>query len=401
MGWRSIISREALSGSLEQFPPASWQARTGAKKSVSKPKLQALTQAKKGSAKIARASEKHFNIARSLMARPVVQRFGLHGLVAAVIAVIVITGSSTSSSQTSLMTGTADLGAVMDEAAVANVVASVAEKANLSVANDASEAATALNSQVAIPTANADFIAKKQVVATSNAGQHAITSYTVADGDTLSAIASKFNITTSTLKWSNNLTDADSIKPGQTLTILPISGLLYTVQAGDTAESLASKYQSNAAQIISFNDAELKGLTPGQQIIIPDGVKAEAPAPRVNANVAYSSRGGGRLLPRYSLGGNSYAYGYCTYYVAGRRYVPSNWGNANSWLYNARAAGYSTGSAPAVGAIAWEGTGYYGHVSYVESVSGGMVTVSEMNYGGGWNRISRRTAPASSFRYIY
>jgi surface antigen len=218
----------------------------------------------------------------------------------------------------------------------------------------------------------------------------------------LSGIAAKFNITTDTLAWANNLSDNDSIKPGQSLVILPISGLFYTVQNGDSAESLATKYQSNAAQIISFNDAEVKGLVPGMQIIIPDGVKASTPAPRTaSTSLALSGSRYSRPLPRLSYGANGYSYGYCTYYVAGRRYVPGNWGNAANWYYNARASGYSVGYAPAAGAIAWTAAGYYGHVAYVEGVSGGMVTVSEMNYAGGWNRVSRRTVPASEFRYIY
>lgn len=97
--------------------------------------------------------------------------------------------------------------------------------------------------------------------------------------------------------------------------------------------------------------------------------------------------------------GNSYDYGQCTWYVANRRAVPSNWGSAGSWLSNAIASGYSTGSVPRPGAIAWSP----GHVAYVESVGGG-VTVSEMNFwgnGGGWNIVSYRTVPAGSFVYIY
>jgi len=77
------------------------------------------------------------------------------------------------------------------------------------------------------------------------------------------------------------------------------------------------------------------------------------------------------------------------------------WWNANAWYYNAQASGFSVGSQPVPGAIAWTGAGYYGHVAYVESVSGGMVTVSEMNYNGNWNRVTSRTVSASSFRYIY
>jgi surface antigen len=198
------------------------------------------------------------------------------------------------------------------------------------------------------------------------------------------------------------------IKPGQTLTILPVSGLMHTVTAGETAESIASAYSANAAQILSFNNAEVKGLSAGMKIIVPDGLKQDAPkpaAPAARSLVAgastVKSQGTAPQLTRFAFSGNGYSYGYCTYYVASRRAVPSNWGNANAWYYNAQASGFSVGSVPVAGAIAWTGAGYYGHVAFVESVNGNSVVVSEMNYNGGWNRISSRTASASEFRYIY
>lgn len=326
----------------------------------------------------------------------------MHGLVAVVVAVVVISGSAVGSAQLGIVNRPAGMGAVLDEASAASVAADVAVKTALPVASDANHTASTLNAQVALPTAGDDYLAKRQIVTTTGADSHTVTHYNVVDGDTLSGIASKFNITTGTLQWANNLSDTDAIKPGEQLTILPVSGLLYTVQAGDTADSLASKYQSNAAQIVSFNNAEVTGIVPGQSIIIPDGVKASITAPKaVSTSIATSSSLSTKLLPRLDLGSNGYAFGYCTYYVASRRYVPQSWGNAANWYYAAKASGYSVGSTPAVGAIAWTPAGYYGHVAYVESVSGGTVTVSEMNYGGGWDRIDYRTTSASDFRYIY
>lgn len=97
---------------------------------------------------------------------------------------------------------------------------------------------------------------------------------------------------------------------------------------------------------------------------------------------------------------NGYSRGYCTWYVANKRYVPSGLGDANTWYSRASHYGLSVGSKPAVGAIAQTSVGPLGHVAYVESVNGDMVTISEMNYVG-WNRVSTRTVPASTFRYIY
>lgn len=97
-------------------------------------------------------------------------------------------------------------------------------------------------------------------------------------------------------------------------------------------------------------------------------------------------------------GSNGYYYGSCAYYVANRRNVPNGWGNASNWFYAAQASGYATGSSPRPGAIGVEKG--INHVVYIESVSGDSVVVSEMNYVG-WNVVSKRTAPASAFNYIY
>lgn len=307
-----------------------------------------------------------------------------------------------------LMSSQSGLGGSLDSAAVASMAADIATSNQMMVTSDAARTATKQNDQVALLASDDDSLAKRQVVSTAGNATRDIQAYTVQSGETLSGIASKFGVTTSTIKWANNLDDADFVKPGQSLTILPVTGLLYTVAAGDSAEGLANKYQANAAQILSFNNAEVKGLTPGAQIIIPEGIKPDAPKPvTATGRVAgastssSSSHSGSTTLTRYAFSGNGYSFGYCTYYVAGRRNVPSNWGNANAWYYNAQASGFKVGSTPVPGAIAWTGAGYYGHVAYVEGVSGGMVTVSEMNYNGYWNRVTSRTVPAGTFRYIY
>jgi surface antigen len=115
----------------------------------------------------------------------------------------------------------------------------------------------------------------------------------------------------------------------------------------------------------------------------------------------------GQLLPPGTLApvrtyANGYAAGQCTWYVAGRRPVPGNWGNARTWYNRAQAAGWSVGTTPAKAAIAWTSAGYYGHVAVVEDVdvASNTVLVSEMNYTGLY-RISKRWVNANAFKYIY
>lgn len=111
-----------------------------------------------------------------------------------------------------------------------------------------------------------------------------IVKYTVLGGDTVSSIAAKFGISTSTVLWANNLSETSLIKPGQDLTILPIDGVRLVVGKGDTITSLSKKYHANADEILAYNKvASEELLNIGQELIIPGGsietVKPPAPAP--------------------------------------------------------------------------------------------------------------------------
>jgi surface antigen len=119
-------------------------------------------------------------------------------------------------------------------------------------------------------------------------------------------------------------------------------------------------------------------------------VLQQAQATQAGAAAAIVSRSGGAPVAFEAPGGNSFAYGYCTWYVANRRNIP--WmGNAIDWWPNARPYGYAEGGVPAVGAVMVTRESPIGHVAYVESVNGdGSWTVSEMNYAG-WNVVDQRT----------
>jgi murein DD-endopeptidase MepM/ murein hydrolase activator NlpD len=110
-----------------------------------------------------------------------------------------------------------------------------------------------------------------------------ILEYTVQEGDTVSSIAQKFDISEDTIRWQNNLKSKDAIKIGQTLEILPVTGISHKVQKGDTVYSIAKKYDSSAQAIVdfpynTFTNDETFELAIGQTVIVPDGVKpAEIP----------------------------------------------------------------------------------------------------------------------------
>ncbi|OGF62594.1 hypothetical protein A2926_01075 [Candidatus Giovannonibacteria bacterium RIFCSPLOWO2_01_FULL_44_40] len=105
-----------------------------------------------------------------------------------------------------------------------------------------------------------------------------ITIYIVREGDTLSKIADMFGVSVSTIYWANDLKRGDLIKAGDTLVILPITGLQYTVKKGDTIKAIAAKYKSDAQEIIAYNNLPADGvLEEGVTIIIPDAELASLP----------------------------------------------------------------------------------------------------------------------------
>jgi surface antigen len=230
--------------------------------------------------------------------------------------------------------------------------------------------------------------------------KYGIVKYTVQPGDTPSSIATSFGISTYTVLWANNLRVGDYIKPDQELEILPVTGVKHIITEKDTIESIAKKYKADMDEIIVFNDLPADGsLTAGKVLIIPNGEKEAPlkPKPRITNSrsklvSSYKYKTSKNLNPQR---GHRFPYGYCTWYVASKVYVPWS-GHAKSWLYNARAYGYKTGKTPVAGSIVVTTENrWYGHVAYVEAVHGNTITISEMNYVG-WGRKSVRVLPINS-----
>lgn len=107
-----------------------------------------------------------------------------------------------------------------------------------------------------------------------------IEEYEVKPGDTLESIASKFDIDVDTIKWKNSL-ESETIKPGQTLDILPVSGIAHRVRSGESIFSIAKRYRVDAQNIVNFpfndfEDLDTFALTVGQMLIVPGGTPPAA-----------------------------------------------------------------------------------------------------------------------------
>lgn len=287
----------------------------------------------------------------------------------------------------------------------------VALPESVAVTNQADSEAT----QLAITATETKVVAKPQVVATSLKSAKDIQTYTTVAGDTLSGLASKFGVTSDSIRWSNGVT-SERLDAGRQLLIPPVSGVVYTVKAGDTVDSLAQRYSSSKDQILADNDAEVSGIKTGQKILIRGGIQPVAAAARVVSTTSYA---GSFFGGSATYGYNGYDYGYCTWYVANKRLaagspMPTNLGNASTWAVRAAAYGLATGRSPRVGAAIVTSTSGAGHVAYVERINDdGSIWVSEMNShgqvsidnpapAGGWGRVDYKLiSNPTAYSYVY
>lgn len=187
----------------------------------------------------------------------------------------------------------------------------------------------------------------------------------VADGDSLSSIASAHNTTWDRIYDANeSLTNPNVITAGEKLRI---------PKASEQLPNRAEQYEASVAQ---------------QQ--------AQA-ASTTNASNSYSSSAGRTVSGSSHYTGNGM---WCTDYVHSRRPDIPIYGNAGyNWISSANAAGKSTGTTPRAGAVAV----MPGHVAYVESVNAdGTYVVSEMgwNYQAG-NYNIRTVSPGAFGAFIY
>lgn len=141
----------------------------------------------------------------------------------------------------------------------------------------------------------------------SDKPRDAVVKYTVQRGDTLQTIAQKFSqpnnpISVDTIKWANDLSDND-ITVGDTLDILPVTGVEYKVQSGDSVYTIAKKFNTNPQGIVdfpfnNFANQETFALVEGQMLIVPGGsvTTPSAPAipsiiPQAPENISFSGSG--------------------------------------------------------------------------------------------------------------
>lgn len=127
--------------------------------------------------------------------------------------------------------------------------------------------------------------------------------YTVRPGDTLYAIALRYNTTVSRLVSLNNISNPNLISVGQVLIVStsggtttppPSTSTTYTVRSGDTLYSIARRYNTTVARLVSLNNISNPNLIRvGQVLIVSTSGGTTTPPP--SSSTTYTVRSGDTL----------------------------------------------------------------------------------------------------------
>ncbi|MGP6139632.1 MULTISPECIES: LysM peptidoglycan-binding domain-containing protein [unclassified Jeotgalibaca] len=99
------------------------------------------------------------------------------------------------------------------------------------------------------------------------------TNYTVKSGDTLSGIAVRYGVTVAQIASANNITNTNLIRVGQVLKIPgttppPATTVRYTVKSGDTLYAIAIRYNTTVQRLVTANNLSNANLLSIGQVLI-------------------------------------------------------------------------------------------------------------------------------------
>ena len=133
----------------------------------------------------------------------------------------------------------------------------------------------------------------------------AISTYVVRQGDTPALIAKLFGVSVNTIIWANDLSSDPVLTPGQTIVILPVSGINYIFKKGDTLSGVVKKFNADLTEVLQYNNITASSsLAIGDTIIIPDAELGTFKNPSDNKqNTTTTARYTGKGIPPRSLWG--------------------------------------------------------------------------------------------------
>ncbi|MDX9899099.1 MAG: M23 family metallopeptidase [Spirochaetia bacterium] len=94
--------------------------------------------------------------------------------------------------------------------------------------------------------------------------------YRVVKGDTISEIATRFDVTSDSIITFNGITNARTLSIGKYLKIPTLNGILYTAKKGDTVQALAASYSISEDRIKELNGIGDAPMDEGRSLFLPD-----------------------------------------------------------------------------------------------------------------------------------
>ena len=135
--------------------------------------------------------------------------------------------------------------------------------------------------RAATQTRGGTITAGRTPVTTVAEGVRPIPRYTLSTDDTLWSIANFYGLSPEAVAFANGITDPYHLQLGRELMIPPFEGALYTVVAGDTVESVATRFKVDPAVIKDYNRLyfEPEHFAPGQLIFVQNAALPNLPEP--------------------------------------------------------------------------------------------------------------------------
>lgn len=232
-----------------------------------------------------------------------------------------------------------------------------------------------------------------------------ISVYTVRPGDTLSTIADMFDVTVNTIMWANDIKSTTAIRPGDSLVILPVTGIRYTVKSGGSLRDIVKKHGGDLEEAALYNGIEPDEiLAAGTVVIVPDAelIVPKAETKKSTAGVKIAVRTSGKV-PTYSGYYQRPVSGVKTQGIHGYNGVDIGapvgtpiWAAAGGEVIIARSGGYNGGYGSYVVIRHDNGTQtLYAHMSRVDVYAG--QTVSQGAEIGAVGNSGRSTGPHLHF----
>jgi surface antigen len=221
-----------------------------------------------------------------------------------------------------------------------------------------------------------------------------ILDYEVKRWESFYSISYKFRVSTNSIYWANDFSKNHTLQPGEIIKVPPVTGIIHQVKSGDTVWAIAKKYDIEESKIVEQNRLEDGWLITWEVIVIPGAIKivpkpvykkptttyTKKTTPARSSSQYVAQSGQYKLVWRKPY---SWVWWNCTYYVASYKNVNWRW-NANQWIRNAEAKWHPTWQTPTVWSIVqFTGRWYnpkYGHVGIVMDVTSTHIIVSDMNY---------------------